>query len=467
MTESSDDNAELVIDLNFVPAWARQPPKESPYSHFDQADRPPRDAGPRTPGGDRRHGPTGDRRGFQRRPSRESGDRDRGRRMDERPAPPRYEFAAPPPIQVDFLPERKGLAPLARRLALSARAYPLFDVAALFLSKPDYYAVKLTAIADGDQPAPSLFQCQECHAVFLDPNQAAAHGFKNHQGQYYRTEQKEAELPKGNFVCVARCGLSGELLGPPNYHGFNEIVMETHRTRYPHLALDEYRRHIETVHSPELLEQWKERMCRQTVYHVADSAEPLTFTRMSEVEAHYEKHHAGTLLREGRRFILSGPDSQRLEDPVIGHLIRDAWNDENRFPLRISITLRLAFRHLGLHLFKTNGGGTFVTSICPNAIDPGTAIPTVKMILERLATDPGCTRAKLIENLTSNTAPGEQDAADLNKQIRWLIDKGHVIEFSNGTLAVPVNSIARVQYPKRAGSQNRQSENPPLRRKSV
>ena len=34
-------------------------------------------------------------------------------------------------------------------------------------------------------------------------------------------------------------------------------------------------------------------------------------------------------------------------------------------------------------------------------------------------------------------------------QLRWLVDKGHVIEFSDGRLAVPRSAVRKVQQAKR------------------
>ena len=83
---------------------------------------------------------------------------------------------------------------------------------------------------------------------------------------------------------------------------------------------------------------------------------------MADVESDFRERHAPGLVKQCARFIISGPVSLRLEDSAIAGCIRDAWKRESRFPLRLSITLRLAFRHLGLHIFRTAAGGNFVTA---------------------------------------------------------------------------------------------------------
>jgi hypothetical protein len=230
MTESTPENKEsLVIDLNFVPGWARKPPEHRSFSGSTGEERERRE----DQGGESRRKSRPERPAFQeRRPggARRQNLRDRPRGEPEPPRAPvepvDERFAS---LEVSFLPERRGLAPLAGRLAKSCRAYSLFEVAALFLSKPEYYIIKIEAPATLENF--SFFQCAECKAVFLGRDAAAAHVFTKHFEKFCHKEQQEAEPPKGNFVCVAKCGLSGVLLGPPNYHGYTEKVAEIHHTR--------------------------------------------------------------------------------------------------------------------------------------------------------------------------------------------------------------------------------------------
>jgi hypothetical protein len=41
---------------------------------------------------------------------------------------------------------------------------------------------------------------------------------------------------------VARCGLSGTLLAPPNHHSYRTRMEEIRSQRYPHMTPDEYER---------------------------------------------------------------------------------------------------------------------------------------------------------------------------------------------------------------------------------
>ena len=504
MTEPAEDNKDqeenkdqVLIDLSFEPSWARQPPS-GPGATPQVGGRPFANRG------DDRRGPRPANRNDA--PRRDVRDNRERRPM---PRPPRDRFEPqrnePPPdprlaaIEVSFLPERRGLAPLAHRLARSIRAYSLFEISALFLSKPDYFAVKLD-LPDGVPADASLFQCSECKAVFLDREPAAVHAFARHFDKVCHKEEKAVEAPKGSFVCVARCTLSGTLLGPPNHHGFNDRVMEIHRLRFPNMPFEEYRKKIENIHDAQAIEAWKAEMTKQVVYHFGEGDKAVSFERFAEAEAHFREHCLPGMVREGRHFIMPATTVHGLEDARLRRLLDEVLQRESRFPLRLSITLRLAFRHLGLHTFKSGDGHTFLTAVVPNPMDPQTAVPLVREILEFIGAHAGCTTQELSKGLrpdlasetpapdaapaeggtppvvsesvveapaasvaeeTPAPAPAAAPAStvpvpnELTTQLRWLVEKGHVIEFWDGRLAVPHDTVARVQPARPHGHSHR------------
>ena len=461
MTESPPETKEaLVIDLNFVPVWARKPPEHRTFGGGES--RAPDDER----GGDsrRRDRPQyQDRRGGGGGGGRRQNIRDKSR-GDSGQAPFVRAVAEPvderlASLEVSFLPERRGLAPLANRLAKSARAYSLFEVAALFLSKPDYYLIKIEAPVGLENF--SFFQCSDCKAVFLDRDSAVSHVFSKHFEKFCVKVEQEIEPPKGNFVCVAKCGLSGVLLGPLNYHGYNDKVAEIHRTRYADMPLEAYRKRIETIHDAALIEQWKEEMRKQVSYRFGAGDAAVTFSRFSEAEVYFREHCLKNAIKETRAVVLPGAVAHAMEPGPLRRVIEDAWQRESRFPLKLSVILRLAFRHLGLHTFKAAAGHTFVTSVVPNAMDPEHAVEGIREMIDAISGKPGCTRAELLAQLVSPAPPagetggeaggepapetGAKKENELKRQLHWLIEKGHVIEFSDGRMAVPATAIARVQ----------------------
>ena len=94
-----------------------------------------------------------------------------------------------------------------------------------------------------------------------------------HLSDYFDAKEIECEPPKGNFNCVAKCGLSGVLLGPPNIHEFNATVREMIRTRYPSMSESEYRSHIEMVRDSEAIEEWRKGATKKTVFTAKGAGE--------------------------------------------------------------------------------------------------------------------------------------------------------------------------------------------------
>ena len=341
-----------------------------------------------------------------------------------------------PKIAVSFIPERSGLKPLVKQLSRTRRAYSLFEVATTFLSKPEFYAVAIEATGSDGQPALPFYQCGECKAVFANKQLAFNHGLNRHINLFYDQEEKDCEPPQGKFLCVARCTLSGELLGPPNYHEFNDKLLELHRTRFADLPIDQYRKKIINETDPASIEKWKKEVSRKKVYRTKLLNEPVAFERSSLLEQHFTENYAPALIREGYRFVVPATVSHDLDDHQIKQLIQESWKKEMRFPINMASAILKRFHQLGLHIFKTSKM-TFVSAVKPRPIDPAQATNIVRNILEWIRTNSGKTRQDLVVALVPGTAPESTAVTEIIDALVWLIDRGHVIEFMNGTLAVP------------------------------
>ncbi|MFC1461464.1 hypothetical protein ACFLQR_02965 [Verrucomicrobiota bacterium] len=436
-------NDDIVIDLDFVPDWARHPAGLNVSRSSDR----------RSP---RKNRPASNRQ-FTRENGNRSNPANRKRRPDavspekmhrrtHQPGPESHASVpdacasdqSQPPIKVSFIPERRGLKPVATWLARTRKAHSLTAVASMFLSKPEFFAVKLeTAAAENGSPRMLMYQCTLCKTVFLEKKEAVAHALAKHLNMFYEQEEVQVDPPKGNFLCVAQCELSGELLGPPNYHAYNDSLLDLHKTRFLSLSLDEYRKHIVNKTDQSLIEQWRQKASREFRYRTLQANEPQVFTRRSDVDAHFTEHHASTAVRDGPRFIIPGTVSRSLQSRQLNDAIHETWLRESRFPLRMSIAIHPAFRHLGLYIFKTRSKSAFVTAIHPWPIDPALTTTFIRRILEYLDRYPGTGRQELVEHLQPGAVPGDPDVGEVISQLRWLTDRGHVIEFSDGKLAVP------------------------------
>ena len=438
-----------MLDLNFVPSWARETPGQNPYAHFEGGARreerggrgayrpgapsrrppdrsgrpPPRGGGPRR---DRHERAGGERRSF--------------RREDER----RPQMEPRVPVSVSFIPERNRLGLVVHDLRSSGRSYPLAKVAHGFLSNPAHYMVKIEAMSprEGGEPL-ILFQCKACGVLSTDEPAALAHATSAHLETQFTREDREVEPPSGNFICIARCRLSGELLGPPNYHGYNERLLDLHRMRFAHMPLDEYRKQIETLRDPELIERWKQGLRRVTVYRAREN-ESVELSRRA-AEKIFMEQFAASFVSRVKRAVISPETAAKLEDPALRNAVRDAWTRESHRPFTLMLALRPAFHHMRLHLFKTRGGATFVSAIPPHPLESAHAVRPIAEVLDFVREHPGCTRQRLVETLRPGSSADSQAVSEVISPLRWLIEKGHVIEFFDGTLSVPSAGVSKRQ----------------------
>ena len=274
--------------------------------------------------------------------------------------------------------------------------------------------------------------------VFLNRDTAQSFTVGRDLEVFFEPQDTAAEAPTGQFVCVGRCTLSGELLGPPNYHTYQEKLQELHRTRFSHLPIDVYRSKIEIVRDPAMVEQWREQA--KTIRLYRDRNEPGSTATLKRSEAEFKllEKYGKDLFRQGHRFLMPGERAADLPDPELRMVVRDTWTRESRFPATLMFALRPAFKHMRVHLFKA-GRETYVTAIEPRPLDAAHVIESISQMLELLRAHPGWTRKDLVEHMKPGLAVDSTEANELLSPLRWLVDKGHVIEFFNGTLALPAD----------------------------
>jgi len=431
--DATTPDQDVVLELNFVPEWARKPPSESPF--FFPAGKSRSGRGDNRKRTEKRSAPGRNRHGRER-----SERRPQARRPRPSPSPL-------PPLTVRFIPEEKPLAAVARRMRLSRRAYPLMDVISLFLNNPASCRVKL----EDSERTHNFFQCSECGIVALSRDAIEKHALQSHLQLFYDIEEKEGEAPSGNFVCVARCGLSGVLLGPPNHNSYSENIDEHRKIRFPHMSDSEYRRNIETVHEPELIEEWKESFRRQKLYRpkgASDEVSPMRWAKASEL---YAKEFAPKLIKPATRASFSARLARESDDERLKRLCEAAWTRECRSPRSLLFAIRAALLHKRFFIFKAGRGTVFITTTKPSPLKPERAIESIGEVLNYLRAHPGCSREALVEGLRPGADPTGPEASQILSPFTWLIEKGHIIEFFDGTLAVPLDGIALSHKRTRSG----------------
>ena len=443
----SPTTPEDLLDLKLLPAWVNEPARPNDYANFEgeepgayerRSDRPQsrnRDRDRRGPQArDPRARPARDQRPRRPRPDDARRERPDGGQRERRPP----EAVAPVAVTVRFLPHPRAFESVAAQIKSGTVAYSVFALARLFLEKPERYDVRLTA-AEGAQ----LHQLGENGPVASDQRLLEGSAFANARDDFYTVEVTQSEPLKGNFTNVARCRLSGTLLGPTNHHSYQPQLRTLFETRFSRrMSFADYQRQIEIVSDPAVVEQWKEQARSVTTYRAKTGEPPLTFPNAAEAERHFRQTHLPELMRSANELTISGVISRRLPDRALGRAIEDAWSLETRSPSKMMQELAAGLRQAGLNIFRHRRGMRFVSPIRARVFGHERAgvSPSINAILEKVAAVPGINRKLLAEQL----APAGAEAADLEKAkmtlisgLHWLIREGYVIEFNDGSLDSP------------------------------
>jgi hypothetical protein len=443
-TRLSRSGEDVLLDLNFVPQWAKKAPAANHYASDDRSERRPshdRRDGPRRERSDRRDGPARTLR-----PSRERSSDDRRSVPAEtahpafRGAPePRRDIAPRPeqielPIEIKFLPEQPWLASMVRQIHHSKRAYPLMDLASLFLSDPKGHLVKIEVLPGSKEF--KLYQGRRSKMVATTREGLVHQLLEDHLGDFFAKEDITVEPPTGVFPMIGKIG--DVLIGPPNHHSYAARLQEVYNARFPGMPFDRFKQKIETVRDEELIAKWKEESSKKTVYRLKDAPEGdvKDFT-LAQAEDYVRNHIAEAEIEEVTRAVLPSALARKIKDYNLIRMVREAWEKESRFPMSVSVALRAAFRHLHLQTFKAGKNINFVTSVKPDPVAPGKTAEHIRLVLEYLADHPGSTREQLVEGLRPGAAKDSPEVQGILNPLRWLIEKGHIIEFFNGTLSVP------------------------------
>ena len=442
-----------ILDLgsiDFTPAWAKKEAGVSVGKVRDQGSGF-RDQGSGIRDQKRTFGdkkPFGERKPFG--PKKPFGDKkpSGGKPFDRRP---RFEDRPKPlNVEVKVLPETKALGTIIRKLQSDAHAYKLKDLAYFFLDNPSSVLLKITPKKDTpvhSTPSTStaFFQCKACGFASTKEEDVIEHVVSAHLADYYDSKEIEVEPPKGNFNCVAKCGLSGVLLGPPNIHEFNAVVKEMIRTKYPDMSEVQYRAHIEMVRDADTIEEWRKSATKKTMFFAkgtADQEGAQALTR-EQAEGEFKRNVLPSMLGTPKNLMITAEVAMKSPVKPLQWAANDALQAERRAPYNMCFALRGAFHHRKLKFFRANDahGQEFVTNVEYKEFDAEHAIPELAQAAKFVAEHPCCDKSEF-----------PQDVPDFEKHIEWLVTTGHVVAFTNGVFSA-VEKFPKYgpQWKKRGG----------------
>jgi len=147
-----------------------------------------------------------------------------------------------PEIQVSFTSDDHGVDMLAKQIRITGRAFPLFDIAQLILAKPERHCVTLSIKKKPDgTPVQPLLLCALDDTLWLSEDDAVRHVLDKHFSTFYQAERIKIDPPKGVYTFVAQCGISGVILGPPNYHDYQNQLRKLHAERFARMPFEAFK----------------------------------------------------------------------------------------------------------------------------------------------------------------------------------------------------------------------------------
>jgi len=346
-------------------------------------------------------------------------------------------------------------------------------VALLILKAPDRYQVRFAVQRDSEgKPKQPLVVCSLDESVWLGEDEVVDHIMRRHFNTFYQTEKVAIEPPKGTYTFVAKCGLSGMILGPPNYHDYQTKLHRLHSERFSHMPFDVYKSKVRIVREEAVVKQWLEEQSWRLEYIGLNVPEAVRLPSREEVEQHFRSVHLPNIVRQVDEFVLLPGAKRPFMSRGLNLLLRRAIEDQRRFPLRMATRLSQQFAARGLQFFKVDRA-VHVCVARPHYLDLQDTVVSenIRRIVEFINAHPRTTRRQLVEALapspprptpppsdaavspaqpspekTGDTAPPEAQASPtvteppqptpeqtaIIADLHWLIHQGHIIEFHDG-----------------------------------
>ncbi len=328
-----------------------------------------------------------------------------------------------PYYMATFYPEDTSFNTLVQTIRKSCRTVELFEIARTVVDKLDRFVVvvahKPSSASDaGAKSAPSsaptdaatapkaprpVFHISVPDGLPFETDEAAvSHVLSKHLDKFFDTAEVEVEPPKGNFQVINRCGVTGELLGPPNYHRYNQIVQQHYAAKLAgRMGPEAFRGRIETVRDPEVVNQWLAKMKKATRFTwktaapklaPAPAAEPTpvivdapanaevpasepaspeaapaapavpSFDALEDARLHLLTHARDKVVRTSDTARFHGKIAETMAPGEIRRAVEGALERQRRFPLDTANALRGRLRREHFTIFKKGSKG--VSYVC-------------------------------------------------------------------------------------------------------
>ncbi len=374
-------------------------------------------------------------------------------------------------MDVQIFPEDAPFNKLSEIIKESKRTYQLFDIAQLILEKRERMVILAKNLPDSDKIVKPLFCAQPLNIPFEDEQSAKNAALNYYFEEMFVAEQIEAEPPKGSFTVVNKCNITGDFLGAPNWHKYNENVREYHKNKFPKMTFEAFSETIEAVKGEENINAWLEQMKTRTVYKlkdVAETEEAQVFETSDSAKAYIAQTKGEELVKVYEQVRMSASNIDKIPFGRIRRNIEETIRKEKRFPITTANNMRGKLRRGGFAVYKRGSKGyAFVSLIKRKFLFEGDVLADApQKIFDFLLLNPaikiseapykflGIEQPANVASEATEIAPDNQEIkqepaqvlpenlTDEQKQqlsaffseLNWLISEGYVVEYSDTTL---------------------------------
>ncbi len=368
---------------------------------------------------------------------------------------------------MSIIPDAKAVHLIGKEIHQVARVYALFDVAKILLADK----TRCRAFFETHETHAPLILGKLEESVFLSREEALRHLWNSElRNELIEEETIEVDPPTGNFQVIARCGISGEWLGPVNFHSYQTNLRRLHRERFANMPFEIYSTKVRTERGEEAVNAWLETTKKKTRWRIkGEEGDENWIDDRAEAEKALGAKCFDKAFKEVRSADVSGAIPAKNLSPSLLVSLKQSGTHARNHPATLIPAVCRAVEAEHLPVFKRQGKlFTGPARPHPLALDAVLAERPAIMVTWIRENKPakleGLWKAVLPEG---STAPPAEYAADLF----WLLHQGHILLFTDDTLVVQdAREIAVVDpnaEPKKAKKKKKKSKKPKVEGESV
>ena len=347
-----------------------------------------------------------------------------------------------PVFDVGFYPDDEGFATIIKALRTNHITYELFEVARIFLEKSERHVASVTRKSGEGERAERVAVAIPDGMPFETEEEAIQHVISNHVDAFFVQEEIETEPPSGNFPFVNRCGLTKKILGPPNYHRYEEFVSQHFQTQISSASFERFQSAIVQDRDEEAVNEWRESMKKTIRYSTkpeeGETAE--TFDTIKEAVVYLRTTQRDKMVKTVNYTRVPGVTLEKFPNSEAGRAVGGELARQLRFPLKTANLIRGRLRREKFSIYKRGSKGvTYICAAKRNFRKPGQVMSDS---LDRLIHYVEANANVKVKDLPSQYESWfrkkypdlEYNQKKLFQDIRWLIADGYITHFSDDSL---------------------------------